>query len=139
MTRVGVVGSGWMAQAHLRAYAAQPDVRIVGLVTRSAERGAELSRRFGIEAVFDDVESMLEAARPDGVSITTVEHEHTGPACTALERGVGALVEKPLATTVEDAELIAATARRTGAVLLPAHVLRFAAPHRACCSRVANA
>ena len=129
--RVAVIGAGWMGVAHLRAYAARPDVRIVGLVTRSAERAAELAARFGIEATFDDTATMLDAARPDGVSVTTVEHEHVGPACQALERGIGVLVEKPLASSVDGAERIAETAARTGAALVPAHVLRFAAPHRA--------
>jgi predicted dehydrogenase len=120
-----------MGVAHLRAYAAREDVRIVGLVTRSAERATELAARFGIEATFDDVATMLEVVRPDGVSVTTREHEHVDPACQALERGIGVLVEKPLAATLEGAERISATAARTGALLVPAHVLRFAAPHRA--------
>jgi predicted dehydrogenase len=120
-----------MAMAHLRAYTAQPHVRIVGLVSSSAERAAALARQFRIDAVFDDVETMLRTARPDGVSVTTVEHEHTQPSCLALERGIGVLVEKPIATTVEDAELIADAARRNNALLVPAHVLRFSAPHQA--------
>jgi predicted dehydrogenase len=129
--RVAIVGGGWMAVAHLRAYAARPDVRIVGLVTRSSGRAAELADRFGIEATFDDVKTMLEAARPDGISVTTVEHEHVEPTCAALERGIGVLVEKPMATTIEGAERMVETAVRTGSPLVPAHILRFAAPHRA--------
>jgi predicted dehydrogenase len=129
--RVAVVGGGWMAVAHLRAYAARPDVRIVGLVTRSAARAAELAERFGIEATFDDVTAMLDAAAPDGISVTTVEHEHVEPTCLGLERGVGVLVEKPIATTVDGAQRMVETAARTGALLVPAHILRFAAPHLA--------
>jgi predicted dehydrogenase len=129
--RVAVVGAGWMGVAHLRAYAARPDVRIVGLVTRSPERAAELAARFGVEATFDDVATMLDTVRPDGISVTTMEHEHVEPACLALERGIGVLVEKPMATTIEGAERIVATAERTGGLLVPAHILRFSAPHRA--------
>jgi predicted dehydrogenase len=103
----------------------------VGVVSRSPDRAAELAARFGAEATFDDVATMLDAARPDGISVTTVEHEHVEPTCLALERGVGVLVEKPIATTVEGAERMAETAARTGAPLVPAHILRFAAPHRA--------
>ena len=65
------------------------------------------------------------------VSVTTVEHEHVEPTCLALERGVGVLVEKPIATTVDGAERMVETATRTGAVLVPAHILRFATPHLA--------
>jgi predicted dehydrogenase len=136
--RVAVVGGGWMAVAHLRAYAARSDVSIVGIVSRSPDRAAELAERFGAQATFEDVESMLDAARPDGISVTTVEHEHVDPTCSALERGIGVLVEKPIATTVEGAEQMAETAARTGAPLVPAHILRFAAPHQALRREVAG-
>jgi predicted dehydrogenase len=129
--RVAVAGAGWMGEAHLRAYAAHPGARIVGLVTRSPERGAELAARYPVEAVFDDVERMLDTVRPDGISVTTREDEHAGPACAALERRVGVLVEKPMAASIDDAERMVETAARTGALLVPAHILRFASPYRA--------
>lgn len=129
--RVAVVGGGWMGQTHLRCYAAQPGVRIAALVTRSRERAAELAGAFPIERTFSDVEEMLDTVRPDGISVTTAEHDHVGPACAALERGVGVLLEKPMATSVQDALHIAETAALSSALLVPAHVLRFAAPHRA--------
>ena len=129
--RVAVVGAGWMGEAHLRAYAALPGVRVVAIVTRSPERGAEMAARYGVEAVYDDVGRMLDAVRPDGLSVTTREDEHAAPACAALERGVGVLVEKPMAASLADAERIVDTASRTGSLLVPAHVLRFAGPYRA--------
>jgi predicted dehydrogenase len=129
--RVAVVGAGWMGQAHLRAYAAQPGVRIVALVTRSPARGAELSARFPIERTYASVDEMLDEARPDGISVTTAEHDHVAPACAALERGAGVLVEKPMASRLEDAERIVEAAAGSGSLLVPAHVLRFAAPHQA--------
>lgn len=129
--RVAVVGGGWMGRTHLRCYAAQPGVRIAALVTRSRERAAELAGTFPIERTFSDVEEMLDTVRPDGISVTTAEHDHVLPACAALERRVGVLLEKPLATSAQDALRIAETAERSGALLVPAHVLRFAGPHRA--------
>jgi predicted dehydrogenase len=136
--RVAVVGAGWMGEAHLRAYAAQPGVRIVGLVTHTPARAVELSERYPIEASFDDVETMIDAVAPDGISVTTGEHDHVGPACAALERGIGVLVEKPMASSVEDAEQIAETASRTGAILVPAHVLRFTLPYQALAREIAG-
>ena len=103
-----------------------PGVRIVGLVTHTPARAAELATRYPIEASFDAVEAMLEAVAPDGISVTTGEHDHVAPACAALERGIGVLVEKPMASSVEDAERIVETRpRASGAILVPAHVLRF--------------
>jgi predicted dehydrogenase len=120
-----------MGEAHLRAYAAQSGVRIVALVTHSSARGAELAARYPIEAVFEDAARMIDDLLPDGISVTTREHEHAGPTCRALERGVGVLVEKPLAATVEDAARIVEVAARTGSLLVPAHILRFAPPYQA--------
>jgi predicted dehydrogenase len=136
--RVAVVGAGWMGETHLRAYAAQPGVRIVGLVTHTPARAAELAARYPIEASFDDVSTMIDAAAPDGISVTTGEHDHVEPVCASLERGVAVLVEKPMATSVEDAERIAETARRTEAMLMPAHVLRFTLPYQALAREVAD-
>ena len=134
--RVAVVGAGWMGETHLRSYAAQHGVRIVGLVTRSPGRAAELAARYPIEATFDDVETMLDAVSPDGISVTTGEHDHVGPVQAALERGFGVLVEKPMASNLEDALRIAEAASRSEAILVPAHVLRFTQPYRALVEQV---
>jgi len=128
--RVGVIGAGAMAEAHLAAYATMPDVTIVGIATRTPARGEELARRHGVEAVYPDAASLLDGARPDGVSVTTRDDEHVAPTLAALERGVGVLLEKPIASDVVGAEAIARAARATGALLVPGHILRFAAPYR---------
>ena len=129
--RVGVIGAGLMGETHLRAYAASPGVRIVGLATRTPARAAELSQMFPIEATFSDARELIDQAKPDAVSVTTAEHEHVVPTCYALERNVGVLLEKPIASNIEDAEQIARAARSSRAVLIPAHILRFALPYRA--------
>jgi predicted dehydrogenase len=119
-----------MGEAHLRAYAAQPGVRIVGLATRTAARGSELTARYPIENVYGSAVELLEDARPDGVSVTTSEHEHVEPTITALERGVGVLLEKPIASNVADAERIAEAADAHRVPVVPAHVLRFTPTYR---------
>ena len=129
--RVGVIGAGLMGETHLRSYAAIPGVRIVGLATRTPERAAQLAKIFPIEATFGDARELIDQTKPDGVSVTTAEHDHVLPTQYALERNVGVLLEKPIASNVHDAELIAEAAERSGAVLVPAHILRFTLPYRA--------
>ena len=129
--RVGVIGAGAMGEAHLRAYARQPGLRIVGLTSRTPARARELAERYGVEETFVDAPTMIDATRPDGVSVTTGEHDHVAPATYALEHGVGVLLEKPIASTVVDAEQLAETARAADSLLVPAHILRFALPYRA--------
>lgn len=131
-TRIGVIGAGAMGEAHLAAYSQLPDVRIVGIATRSRERGAALAARFGIgsDVVFPDAPTLLATARPDGVSVCTKDDAHLEPTLAALEAGVGVLLEKPIANDVAGAETIAATVGRTGGLLIPGHILRFALPHQ---------
>ncbi|MFN8623336.1 MAG: Gfo/Idh/MocA family oxidoreductase [Chloroflexota bacterium] len=126
--RVGVIGAGAMGEAHLGAYAQLPGVRIVGIATRTRERGEELARRFGAETVFPDAASLLAATHPDGVSITTNDNQHVAPTVAALEAGTAVLLEKPIAGDVAGAEAIAAAVHRTGGILQPAHILRWAGP-----------
>ncbi len=120
-----------MGEAHLRAYARQPGVRIVGVTSRTPARARELAERYSVEETFVDAASMIDATRPDGVSVTTGEHDHVAPATYALEHGVGVLLEKPIASTVVDAEQLAETARAADSLLVPAHILRFTLPYRA--------
>lgn len=136
--RVGVIGAGAMAEAHLAAYATIPEVTIVGVATRTAERGRQLAGRFGVTAVYPDAVSLLDDARPHGVSVTTRDHEHVEPTLAALERGVGVLLEKPIASDVPGAEAIAQAVGRTGALVVPGHILRFTAPYRRLHQEVAS-
>lgn len=130
--RVGIIGAGAMGEAHLAAYARLPDVEVVGIATRTKERGEALAARFGLDpaAVVPDVGSLLERARPDGVSICTNDNEHVGPTLAALGGVVGVLLEKPIAGDVAGAETIAAAVHRTGGLLIPGHILRFALPYQ---------
>lgn len=134
--RVGVIGAGAMGEAHLRAYRSRPDVRIVGIASRTPERAHELAERYGIEATYPDARSLIDGARPDGVSVTTSEHDHLEPTRYAVEHGVGVLLEKPIASTLTDARAIAAAAREHRGLVVPAHILRFTAPYRALRERI---
>jgi predicted dehydrogenase len=89
------------------------------------------------DGVYPDARTLIEQARPDGVSVTTAEHDHVEPTLAALERGVGVLLEKPLATSLADAQAIRDAVRASGTLLVPAHVLRFTPPYRALKASVA--
>lgn len=128
--RIGVIGAGAMGEAHLAAYAQLPDVRIVGIATRTRERGEALAARFGAEAVYPSADALLDAARPDGVSICTNDNAHVAPTVAALERGVGVLLEKPIAGDVAGAQVIADAVHRTGGLCIPGHILRFTLPYQ---------
>lgn len=119
--RTLVAGLGTMGQSHALAYHANPDFQIVGLVNRSEpDLPAEL-RDYPLAA---DYAEALARLKPDLVSIATYSDSHADYAVAALEAGAHVFVEKPLATTVADAERVAEAARRTGRKVVVGYILR---------------
>jgi predicted dehydrogenase len=119
--RVAVVGVGHLGQHHARLLAAMPDVELVGVVDTRAGRAEEIGAKYGT-AAFTDA-SALPAL--DAVSIAVPTASHVDVALPFIERGVGVLVEKPLASTLADADRLIAAAARRGGLLAAGHTERF--------------
>ncbi len=121
MIRTLVAGLGNMGRSHALAYHKDPAFEIVGLVNRSeVDLPAELQ---GYARSADFAES-LARLKPDLVSIATYSDSHADYAVMAMEAGAHVFVEKPLATTVADAERVAAKARETGRKVVVGYILR---------------
>jgi UDP-N-acetylglucosamine 3-dehydrogenase len=123
--RVGIVGLGAFGESHIRAYTALPHVEIAAVASRSPARAAEIAARYGIPAWHGSHGDLIADDSIDAVSITTAEAEHREPAVMALRAGKHVLVEKPLASTLDDAAAIVAAARGATGILMPGHILRF--------------
>jgi predicted dehydrogenase len=121
MTRVLIAGLGNMGLSHALAHHHHPDAQIVGLVNRS---GRVDHPDLAGYPVFTDFHAALAETRPDLAVIATYSDSHADFACAAMEAGAHVFVEKPLATTVEDAERVAAMARETGRKLVVGYILR---------------
>ena len=121
-TRVAVVGVGHLGQHHARLLAAMEGVELVGVVDTKPGRAADIAAKYG-GAPFTDASAVL--GRVDAVSIAVPTESHVAVALPFVERGVAALVEKPLAPTVEDADRLIEAASRTGVVLAAGHTERF--------------
>ena len=119
--RVVVVGLGNMGRSHALAYHNNPGFEIAALVNRSdVELPAELAA-YGIGRSFDDA---LRDEKPDVVSVNTYSDSHAEYAVKALEAGCHVFVEKPLSTTVADAERVVAAAKASGRKLVIGYILR---------------
>lgn len=113
--RLGLVGTGWITGPHLEALARLDRTRLVGVVSGSLKRAAEITGRWGGTA-HTDLGAMLEAERPDAVYVCLPPHR-AGAACAVLiERGTPFLTEKPLAAAAADAERLATALRGRGLV-----------------------
>jgi predicted dehydrogenase len=122
--RVGVIGMGFMGTMYARVLARLEGAVLAGVCDVLPMRAEEAGRAFGVPA-YADAEALLERGDLQAVCICGPEDAHLAPAIVALERGVAALVEKPLATTLEDAQAIREAAARAGAILSVGHILRF--------------
>jgi predicted dehydrogenase len=122
--RVGVIGAGYMGERHARIYAGLPDVELVAVCDVRETVARELAARTGA-AAYSDFEALLRRDDLDAVSVCTPDGLHRAPTELALRGGRHVLVEKPIATTVADAEAIVDAAARAGVVLLVGHCLRF--------------
>src|SRR5499427_1327738 len=121
--RLGVVGVGVMGYNHARVLAEMPGVTLVGVADPDGKQADLVSGTLGCAAV-PDVRDLLELG-VDAVSIAAPTHLHRSIALAAVARGVHVLVEKPIASSVEEGREIIAAARRAGVTLMVGHVERF--------------
>ncbi len=119
--RVLVAGLGNMGRSHALAYHRHPGVEVVGMVNRARPRLADELTGYPIEPEFAPA---LKRLKPDLVSINTYSDSHADFAVMAMEQGAHVFVEKPLATTVRDAERVVAAARANNRKLVVGYILR---------------
>ena len=119
--RVLVAGLGNMGRSHALALHAHPEAEIVGLVNRSA---VDLPDALMGYPQLKDFQQALAETKPDLAVIATYTDTHADYAIAAMEAGAHVFVEKPLASTVADAERVATTARSLGRKLGVGYILR---------------
>ena len=102
-------------------------VRTVALVDSRQEGLREAQAKVGAERVYGDWREMMDRERPDIVVLGSRDPvEHGPPLLEAVRRGIHVLVEKPLCTTLEEADVLVALSRRTGSRICVAHLARYA-------------
>lgn len=119
--RVLVAGLGNMGRSHALAYHNNPGFAIASLVNRS---DVPLPKELGGYEIRRSFSDALKDHQPDVASINTYSDSHADYAVKALEAGAHVFVEKPLATTVADAERVVAAARANGRKLVIGYILR---------------
>jgi predicted dehydrogenase len=121
--RVGVVGVGVMGSNHARVFAGLPGAELVGVADPDRRQADFVARTLGCAAV-DDVMQLL-ALNVDAVTIAAPTHLHHDIALACIARGVHVMVEKPIASSVEEGREIIEAAHRAGVTLMVGHVERF--------------
>lgn len=124
---IGVIGLGRMGLRHAEA-AQRLGMKIVGLADISQDAVRAAGRTFGIPdtACLTDPAAMLEVVRPEAVVIAATAPSHAELVLKAAERGVRyILCEKPMASSIDQAEAMIEICRRSGSLLAVNHQMRF--------------
>ncbi|MBX9927518.1 MAG: Gfo/Idh/MocA family oxidoreductase [Gemmatimonadaceae bacterium] len=131
--RVGVAGTGSLGYHHARILRDVPGVVFRGFFEANTERAGQVSRELGIRA-FPTLDAML--AEVDAVSIVVPTPAHYAVAKAALEAGKHVLIEKPITSTIEQADELLAIAKAKGVLVQIGHIERFNRAIRAALSYV---
>ncbi len=120
--RVGVIGVGALGQHHARVYAGLPEARLAGLYDAEAARAREVGERYGCRT-FGHLRELLSEVDAVSVAVPTVDHHRVARA--VLDAGKDVLLEKPMTTTLEEADDLIRAAEGRGAILQVGHIERF--------------
>src|SRR5580765_4510163 len=121
--RVGVVGVRVMGSNHARVFAGLPGTELVGVADPDRKQADFVARTLGCIAVAD-VHELLERD-VDAITIAAPTHLHRDIALACIARGVHVMVEKPIASSVEEGRSIIDAAKKAGVTLVVGHVERF--------------
>lgn len=117
--RCGVVGTGYLGQHHARIYAALETTELVGIVEADDARANEICKLYDC-ARFESPAAL--AAACDAVSVVVPTDKHAEVAVPLLEGGCHLLIEKPLCTSLEEAEQILSAAKAAGSIVQVGHI-----------------
>ena len=123
--RWGVIGLGWFGEVHADNLAEMPDIELIALCARRPERLREVADRLGVARRYTDYRELLTDPEVDAVSITTHIYDHRDIAIDALRSGKHVLLEKPMAPTSEDCDLIIQAAGEARGLFMVGHICRF--------------
>ena len=117
--KVGIIGTGWIAEAHAVGYKQMADVEVVAAADLVPGKAEQFCKDNGLEGVrcYESGHAMLEAEELDAVSICTYNCQHAPCAIDALEHGVHVMLEKPFTVTTEEAIEVMRAEKKSGKIL----------------------
>jgi UDP-N-acetylglucosamine 3-dehydrogenase len=123
--RWGLIGLGWFGEVHAEALSAMPGIELAAVCTRRPQRLAEMADRFHVTKRYTDYRDLLADPEIDVIGITTHIYDHRDIAIDALNSGKHVFLEKPMAPTPADCDLILDAARKASGFFMVGHICRF--------------
>ena len=115
--RIAVIGTGIMGRNAATVWQRHPGVEVVAVCDTNADRAGQVATELGIAKHYSRYQDLLEKEQVDAVHVNTPDWAHRDPVVDALKAGKHVLVEKPLTTSVEEADEIVRAVEQTGKIL----------------------
>lgn len=133
--KVAVIGVGYLGEHHARIYSAMDNVELVGVVDIEKERADNVASKYSTRAYIDYKELF---DKVDAVSIAVPTILHYPVSLDFIQHDIDVLIEKPVTTTIEEADNLINEAQKRGVLIQVGHVERFNTAFRSMCSYIQN-
>ncbi len=130
MLKIAIIGCGKIADTHATHIQRLPDCELVAVCDAEELMARQLYERFPARGYYTDIETMLKAARPDVVHITTPPQSHLPIALQCLSHGCHLFVEKPFTVDTHEARQLLDAAQRAGRKVTVGHDAQFSEVNR---------
>lgn len=121
-TKAAVVGVGSLGQHHARVYTEMENVELVGVVDADAKRASEIAAKFDCPS-YTDLSALY--GKIDAASVVVPTSAHHAVSRALLKQGIHLLLEKPITSTLEEADDLISTSKESGALLQVGHIEQF--------------
>ena len=112
--RFGVIGLGIMGQQYVKIYSALANTQVTAVADLNEKRAEEIGAKYGVDRRYTDYRRMLDEAPLDAVVVATPDFAHLEPAKAVLESGRHLAVEKPMTTSIAEADELLRLVRASG-------------------------
>jgi predicted dehydrogenase len=120
--KVGILGVGHLGRLHVQNYKSIANAEIVGIYDINYERCQEVAAEFQVEA-FEKLDHLLDRIEAASIVVSTIHHFEITKAC--LNKGIHCLVEKPITSTLAEADELIGLSKQKGLMLQVGHIERF--------------
>ena len=118
--KVGIIGTGWIAESHIQQYNVMPDVEVVAMADLIPGKAEAFKEKWGVKGdvhFYPDHKSMIDNEELDAVSVCAYNATHAECTIYALEHGINVLLEKPMCVTLDEAADIVRAEKKSGKIL----------------------
>ncbi|NWF89710.1 MAG: Gfo/Idh/MocA family oxidoreductase [Ignavibacteriaceae bacterium] len=120
--KIGVIGTGHLGKLHVKMFKQIPECEVVGIYDNNIQTAKEVSQEFNVK-MFENLENLLKEIQASSIAVTTTSHHYIAKKC--LERGIHVFIEKPITSSISEAEELVEISVHNKLNLQVGHIERF--------------